>query len=505
MISFGALLLALFAAPQAGDQGSCAALAARPPADVRITSAALVPAGQPYGGPGRGGGPAPSLDRPFCRVQGIIETEIAFELWLPQPAAWNGKFLGAGVGGAAGMFNMTDVPRAVTRGYAAATTDTGHKAADANWMLGDPMRLANYEHRANHLLAVKSKQIVQSFYGWAPLYSYFMGCSGGGRQGLKEMQLYPGDYDGIITGANGPNTPEMTTRRMWEILLRDSKPGLMSPADWRLISDAGVKACDGLDGIVDGVAEDPRLCRFSVASLACKGAKTPSCLSPEQVAFARQFYEPMRDATGRKIDDGLLPGILVDSGRSQLAPATFGQAVRRQANWNGEGFDIGKDLAAIDKAMPELRADKTDVSAFSRRGGKVIMYTGWMDPAVAAKMVTAYYDGLIKAAGGETSAAQFSRLYMMPGVFHCGGGPGPDQIGGRIENGAVVDPQYDMLTALEQWVEQGRAPGVLVAAKREAGKTVRTRPLCPYPAQARYTGKGSTDEAQNFVCVRPRG
>lgn len=496
---FGAAAPAATQAP--ADAAACAALPSRAPADVRVTRATAISANETIAG---GRGPAQPIGVAFCRVEGVIEAEIGFELWLPLGRAWNGKFLGAGVGGAAGMLNTADMRRGVARGYAAASTDTGHKASDATWMLGDPIRLANYEHRANHLLAVKAKEMIRAFYGAPPHYSYFTGCSGGGRQGLKEMQLYPGDYDGIISGANGPDTPAMTTRRMWELILRDSKPGLMTPADWKLIADKGIEACDGLDGVKDGVAEDPRVCRFDVRSLQCRGAKTATCLSAEQVSFARQFYEPMRDSAGRALDQGLLPGVLVDSGRSQLAPATFGQAIRRQANWQGEGFDVGRDLAAIDRVMPNLRADKTDLSAFRMRGGKVIMYSGWMDPAVAGRMMTDYYDKLVAAAGGEAASAQFARLYMMPGVFHCGGGPGPDQVGGRLEGGRVVDPQYDFLTALEQWVEQGRAPGAFVASKVVDGKTVRTRPICPYPAIAMYVGKGSTDEAQNFVCTRPR-
>ncbi|MCR5879818.1 tannase/feruloyl esterase family alpha/beta hydrolase [Phenylobacterium sp. J367] len=433
----------------------------------------------------------------------MIETEIGFELWLPARGAWNGKFLGAGVGGDAGTFNFQDLPRGVNRGYAAASTDTGHKNTDVNWMLGDPQRLTNYELRANHLLAVKAKALVQTYYGQRPRWSYFIGCSGGGRQGLKEMQRFPTDYDGIISGAGGPKTPEMTARRMWEILQRDSRPGLMSPADWRLVSTAGVQACDGLDGVVDGVAEDPRRCRFDVADLTCKGEKTDACLTPEQVSFAKGFYAPLRDEDGRRIDEGLLPGVLVDSGRSQLALGTFGRAIRKRSDWNGEGFHLRDDLAAIDRVMPELRADDPDVSAFARRGGKAILYTGWMDGAVAARMVTGYYDDLVAEAGGEAKAATFSRLYMLPGVFHCAGGPGPDQIGGSGGDAPIPDPRHDLLSALEAWVEKGQAPREIVASKLEAGRVVRTRPLCPYPLLARYKGTGSTDEAANFACVRP--
>jgi feruloyl esterase len=489
-----------------GSAAACAALAASAPSDVHISRAAVEPAGAGWAGeagPARRAPPT-AVKAPFCRVQGGIEQEIGFELWLPLGEAWNGKFLGAGVGGDAGAFNLQDLPRGVNRGYAAATTDTGHKASDATWMLGRPDRVKNYELRANHLLALNAKALVAAFYAAPIRHAYFVGCSGGGRQGLKEIQRFPADYDGVISGANGPQTPEMTVRRMWELLLRDRNPGLMSAADWKLVSDAGIAACDALDGVKDGVAEDPRSCRFEVGQLQCAGAKTAQCLTPDQVAFARRFYGPLQDEAGRAIDAGLLPGVLVDSGRSQLAPRTFGQAIRGRTDWAGEGFSVRDDLASIDRVMPELRADQADLSAFRRRGGKVIFYTGWMDPAVAARMVTGYYDRVTAAAGGETEAAQFSRLYMLPGVFHCGGGPGPDQMGGAGRDAPIPDPQHDMLSALEAWVERDQAPQSLIVSKVEDGRVIRTRRLCPYPQVARYNGTGSPDEAASFRCVRAR-
>lgn len=490
---------------QAPSDAACSDLPAHAPADLRITSARVSPAGVGWAGEAGAGPrrPPTAVNAPFCRVQGVIEKEIGFELWLPLKGAWNGKFLGAGVGGDAGAFNFQDLPRGVNRGYAAATTDTGHKASDVNWMLGDPSRLANYEFRANHLLAVKAKQIVTTFYGAPARHAYFIGCSGGGRQGLKEMQRFPADYDGVISGANGPKTPEMTTRRMWEMLLKDARPGLMSPADWKLVSDAGVRACDQLDGVKDGVAEDPRRCTFDPGQLQCHGEKTAQCLTGEQVALARQIYAPLKDQDGRALDEGLLPGVLVDSARSQLALGTFGRAIRKRSDWTGEGFNVRDDLAAIDRVMPELRADQADLSAFRKRGGKVLFYAGWMDPAVAPRMVTSYYEDVVKAAGGPRAAAGFSRLYMLPGVFHCGGGPGPDLVGGSGGDAPLVDPRHDLLSALEAWVEQGRPPGPMIASKVEQGRIVRTRPVCAYPLQARYVGKGATDDATNFRCVRP--
>ncbi len=440
-----------------------------------------------------------AVTRAFCRVQGRIESRIAFELWLPSKQDWNGKFLGAGVGGAAGSFNFNDLPRGINRGYAAATTDTGHKLDEPTWML-DATARDNYTHRANHLLAVMAKDIVNRFYGQPPRHAYFVGCSGGGRQGLKELQDYPEDYDGILSGANGPRTPEMTVRRMWEILQRDAHPGLMKPADWQLIADAGTKACDQLDGVRDGVVGDPRSCNFTVKSLACRKGQTSACLSREQVEFASRFYAPLRKASGESIDSGILPGVLIDSGRSQLAPATFGQAVRGLREWDGKDFEVGRDLAGIDRVMPQLRADATDLSRFASDGRKVIFYTGWLDGAVSARMIMEYQDAMTARMGGAAKAAQFSRLYLIPGMYHCAGGPGADQIGGAGADAPQVDPQHDLLSTLEAWVEQGRPPAALVASKLEGQKVSRTSLICPYPQQARYR-RGDPMDAASFACV----
>jgi feruloyl esterase len=487
------------AATDAGQ--ACAALGKAKYADVTITAADPVAPGQLYAGQPATGPfqQRVSPEQAFCRVQGVMEKEIGFELWLPLPEAWNGKFLAGGVGGDAGAFNMQDLPRGLARGYAAATTDTGHKAADRNWMLGDPMRLPNFEFRAHHLLAVKSKEIITDFYGAAIKHAYFVGCSGGGRQGLKEMQRFPEDYDGILVGAAGPKTPEMTTRRMWELLLRDKNPGRMSADDWKLVQQNAISSCDARDGVTDGIAEYPPSCSLNIDALACKAGSSTQCLGPEQIAFARQFYEPMRDEDGRAIDSGLLPGVLVDSGRSRLAPATFGQAVRKQENWEGEGFSVRNDLAAIRKVMPDLAASDTDLRRFAAGGGKFIQYSGWMDPAVSANMIVEYQADVRKVVG-EKKTDEFSRLYMLPGVYHCSGGPGADQIGGAGRDAPIVDGKHDLLTALELWVEKGKAPGPMIASRLGGGNVTRTHLICPYPQMAKFNG-GNADDAASYSCA----
>jgi len=485
---------------------SCAALLKANYADVTITAADEVAAGKLWADEPAG----PAFQRrispkhAFCRIQGVIEREIGFELWLPTAQEWNGKFLAGGVGGDAGTYNYADLPRGIDRGYAAATTDTGHKAADGNWMLGDAMRLPNFEYRAHHQLAVKSKQIIADYYSGKLQHAYFVGCSGGGRQGLKEMQKFPEDYDGILVGAAGPKTPEMTTRRMWELLLRDNNPGVMSPQDWTLVQQNAIQSCDAIDGVKDGIAENPRQCSLNIDALACKSDKTAQCLTTRQIAFARRFYEPMLDENGKAIDSGLLPGVLVDSGRSRLAPATFGQALRKTAEWDGKDFSVKNDLPAIRRVMPDLAADQMDISAFVKRGGKFIQYSGWMDPAVPANMVVEYHDAVAEAAGGRGKAAEFARLYMIPGMYHCAGGPGADRFGGAGGDGTSLDAQHDLLTALEQWIEHGKAPGSIIAAKMAQDKVVRTHLVCPYPQSAHFLG-GDPDVASSYECRNSDG
>ncbi|MES2257645.1 MAG: tannase/feruloyl esterase family alpha/beta hydrolase [Pseudomonadota bacterium] len=498
------------AAPQANAQ-QCEALLQLALPDVRIDAATAIAVGGWQADAARAstspdalpGGVA--VNTPFCRIEGTLEKEIGFELWLPNAGRWNGKLLGAGVGGDAGAFNLRDLPRGVARGYAAATTDTGHKVGDRLWMLGDPVRLANYTHRANHLLALAAKAIVASYYRKPARHAYFIGCSGGGRQALKEMQMYPDDYDGIVAGAPGPRTDLMTARRMWEIVQHRNAPGLMSDADWQLVAEHGARRCDRQDGVADGVAENPQACRLDAASLLCKPGQASACLNQTQLDLVQRIYAPLRDEQGRQLDDGLLPGVRIKPlPESRLAPATFGQAVHRDPDWNSAGFSLARDLPGIAGVMPELAADRADLAAFRARGGKAIVYQGWLDPAVPAQMVSAYGARVQQAMGGADAAGQFFRLFMAPGVFHCGGGPGPDQFGGAGADAPVPDAAHDMLSALEAWVEQGRAPEVIIASKVEQGKVVRTRPLCPYPQAAHYRGSGSTDNAASFYCAAQR-
>jgi feruloyl esterase len=473
--------------------------------EVRITAATAITENSGFMPP-VANARAPARD--FCRVEGVIEKEIGFELWLPDPARWNGKLLTGGVGGQAGNFNYRELVRGVRRGYASASTDTGHKASDRHWLLGDPARAQNYAHRANHLLAVKGKAIIEAYYGRAPSHAYFVGCSGGGRQALTQAQRYPGDYDGIIAGAPGPKTPEMSARRLWEMQQHSQHAARMDASRWRLIARAGVAACDRHDGLEDGMADDPRSCPFDIASLRCSAERREACLDGPQIELARRIYAPLHDENGKRIDDGLLPGVPVrpellpepfTPGAPYLAVALFGDGVHRDPNWDPRHFRIARDLPAIDRVM-DLHADNPDLSAFEASGGKLIVYQGWADPLVAAQPTVEYFETVERRMGGRDRTSRFARLYMGPGMDHCIGGTGPDRFGGAGDDAPVVDARHDLLSALEEWVERGAAPSHVVASQLVDGKVVRTRPLCPFPQRARHLGIGSVEEAASFVC-----
>lgn len=500
-----ALLLPGGAAPASPPGADLCGVQVALPADVRVTGASRIAAGAEVAGT-RGYRPT----RPFCRIEGVIETEIGFELWLPERDDWNRRFLGAGVGGQAGSIAVRDLARGIERGYAAASTDTGHKAADADWLLGPPERAANYAERGNHLLVVKAKAITAAYYGAAPRKAIFVGCSGGGRQAMTQMQRFPEDYDGILAGAPGVNTPEMSARRLWEMIQHDRYKGVLGAAGWQRIADAAVALCDPQDGLKDGLIEDPRQCGFKPRDLACKpGASGPNCLSPKQVEVAELIYAPLHDEKGKRIDPGILPGTPISPvpvpepftpGPKYLATVLFGQGIHRDANWDARNFVIARDLPAIDKVM-NLHADDPRIDPFVKRGGKLILYHGWADPLVAAVPTIDYYEALEKRFGTERTRS-FARLFLMPGMDHCRGGGVPDRFGGAgglDGEGVSRETGDDLLTALEQWLDGGPAPAQVRTAQFEGGKLVRTRPACAFPARVRYVG-GPIGQAESYRC-----
>lgn len=470
----------------------------------------------------------------FCRV--VVEatpsddSQINIEVWLPlndgNKADWNGRFQGQGNGGFAGSIDYQGLARAIDASTATAGTDTGHFAdgIDARWALNHPEKVADYGWRGIHQMTVQAKAVVDAYYGSAAKHSYFTSCSDGGREALMEAQRFPADYDGILAGAPAYAWTSLLTSAalgMQTLLTDDASyiPAAKVPA----IAHAIVVQCDKVDGVKDGLIADPRACHFDPAILACKSAENAHCLTAPQIKSLNTML------TDRKVGDTMLPGFLptgaeedpngwpswvTGSARGKsagvgFATGYFANMVYSDPKWDFHTFEPVAGLAtAREKTGENLNATNTDLSAFHARGGKLIMYHGWADAAISPLYSIHYYEGVEEKLGKDT-AAEFTRLYMLPGVKHCFGGPGPDSIGQfglpGIKNSTAGN---NVILALEDWVEQGKAPEAIVATKYakprkendEPHAVVMTRPACPYPQQAQYKGTGSTKEAASFVC-----
>lgn len=492
-------LLSLLAAATSPQVDRCAGLVGKT-GDVaveRATAISPAPHWQPVGG---GGYAATPVGVSLCRVEGTIEGNIGFELWLPD--SWNGRLLGAGVGGDAGVYNYRDMALRIEQGFATVTTDSGHKVTQARWM-SDPKARADYEHRATHLTAQAAKALVRRFYGQSPSRSYYLGCSGGGRQALKEMQNYPGDYDGVVAGAPGPYMPLQSVRMLWFALEQQKHPaGMLTDDDWSRYETAVHATCDGLDGVRDGIIENPAKCRFDTRALLCKPGQSGQCLTPSKHAMLNMIIAPMRDEFGRPMDGGLFPGVRTRPGPpSPLLRAMWADGVYNNPDWDALTFRRTGDLARANLIMPELRADKTAIQSFIAQGHKAILYQGWQDPSTNAGPTIRYYSALAREHGGMDVLQDSVRLFMVPGMYHCRGGPGADGFGGSGHAPASTDPGRDILWSLIDWVEKGRAPEGIVATKEPtAPQAGFTRLLCPFPASAQFSGNGPQSSAGSFTC-----
>jgi feruloyl esterase len=511
------LLLPLAAAP--APSATCESLSKLALPATTIARAQAVPAG-PLTMP-----PGPPADVPaFCRVSGSIkpsaDSDIQFEVWLPA-AGWNGKFKGTGNGGFAGDMNLRSLARAIANGYAAAATDTGHHAegTDAGWALGHPEKVVDYGYRAIHEMTVAGKAIAAAFYGRPVQRAYFHSCSNGGRQALMEAQRFPGDYDGIIAGAPANDFTHLLAQAVWNRQATEADPAAYIPASKvPAIEAATLAQCDAKDGVADGVVDDPSACALSTASLLCRGAASDTCLTAPQLAALDKLYAGPRTPAGQ-VHPGLVAGGATgpgswplwitgpEAGKSLIG--TFGtqffrNMVFEDPAWDYRSFQLERDSKAADAKLARLlNATDPDLTAFRQRRGKLIVWHGWSDPAISPLNAIAYYES-VKAKMGASEADAFVRLFMLPGVQHCDGGPGPTGFNGT--SALTSDPEHDVNLAIERWVEAGVAPAQIIAAKYKTGSDpasglVRTRPLCPYPQVARYKGSGSTDDAASFLCT----
>jgi feruloyl esterase len=483
-----------------------AAVQAKAPVGTTITKVAIVEA---------------SGARPrHCLVDGHAASPgntVNFRVALPD--AWNGKFLFLGVGGLGG--NIANLDPGLARGYATASTDTGHQASEPAWASNRAKEI-DYGHRGTHVTTVAAKAVTSGFYGSAPKYAYFQGCSNGGRQALMEVQRYPEDFDGVIGGDPATGTPMQVGRGIvYQKMLASPASYLTTEAIERL-SRASVAACDKADGLEDGLVSDPRACQFDPKTLACTEGSAPgSCLTAGQLEVVKLIYSGTTLKNGEVYSYGFPPGHEGGetgwrqwvSGAEAPVPSadgSLGYAGKTlpsgyslmdfnfkflsldpdDPTYNWRKFDADRDIPRMKTMTEILTPANPDLRPFMKEGGKLILYHGWSDPGISAYGTLAYHNAVVKAVGGEVIADRFLRTYFVPGMHHCSGGPGPNQ--------------FDMLTALEQWVEAGLTPERLVASRVVDGKTVRTRPLCPHPQVARYRGTGSIDDAASFVCDMSR-
>jgi feruloyl esterase len=495
----GAILLSAQRQPAAPTAAACAALSSLELSNATITLAKLIPAGQfaPPAGRSDAYASLPSFCRVAMTLKPSVDSDIRSEVWLPL-LGWNGKFQEVGNGAWGGSIQYAALAEGLKRGYATASTDTGHTGTDASFAVGHPEKLLDFAFRAIHETALKSKDVIARFYGKPADLSYFIGCSGGGRQAFSEAQRFPRDFDGIIAGAPGYNRTIQSFQLVAIAQATHKDPASWIPREkYPVLHRAALYACDALDGVGDGLISDPMRCKFDPAIVQCTGADKPNCLTPAQVQAAKAIYAGIHDPkTGQQLFPGQEPGSELLWGGTSGSPRPlamsddlFKYVVFKDPNWDFMTLDINKHLEMAQKIDGgTLSPVSANIKPFVERGGKLLIYHGWADQNISPRSSVNYYGQLV-ATLGQAQVDESVRLYMVPGMGHCGGGEGPNE--------------FDMLAELGQWRERKVAPAAVIASKTVNGKVVRTRPLCPYPQVPRYMGVGSIDDVRNFVCQMP--
>lgn len=452
--------------------------------------------------------PAP---RDFCLVEAevkVVEGSLVnVQVWLP--VAWNGKMYAGGGGGFnGGLFGAASVMyEASERGYATVVTDVGHKVSMTAEFGRDPEKFADYGHRGNHTTAVFTKQLIEKFYGVLPERSYFVGGSNGGREALMEAMRYPEDYDGIVAGMPANNFTRLVgISFLWNYEASKQAPDLVNKLE--LVQKGVMAKCDAIDGVVDNVIENPLRCDFDPAELVCKSNASSQCLTVDEIAALQKIYSgpTLKDGTqvfpGQVVGGEGIPGnweawiLGEDSAQAGMGEEFLRWMVYNNEDWERSQFDVDKDLpVALKNAAPIVDAIDPDLTRYISKGGKLIIHHGWSDAAATPLNTINYYANIKRVMGPAADVG--IRLFMVPGMLHGPGGDAPTY--------------YDMLAALEQWVEKGEAPERVIAKKYEfgeplrrgdsRGRVLRTRPLCAWPKVAEYVGSGSTDSAENFICA----
>jgi feruloyl esterase len=480
----------------------CEQLSALKLANTSITLAQSIAAGAfqpPQGGAGAPGAAAYSHLPAFCRVTGTIrptpDSNIRFEVWMPS-SVWNGKFVGVGNGVWAGSITYFSMVEPLSLGYAAAATDDGHQGnpLDASFAAGHPQKLIDFGYRAPHEMTVAAKAIIAAFYSKKADRSLFVSCSTGGRQGLMEAYRYPKDYDGISSMAPANPMVALMVSSLWTgyATLRDSESRI-PPQKFGLIHKAAVAACDAADGVKDGIIATPDRCGFDPAALQCKGEDAPDCLTAAQIAALRAIYQgPRNPRTGVQIFPGFEPGSEAMFPIQTVGPEPFGASttfmsslVFTDPKWDFRSFDYDKDVTRAQQVgSAQLDVPPNGLASFFAGGRKLLLYHGWADGLIPPMSTVNFYTELTQRLGSDR-ASKGTRLFMIPGMGHCAGGDGPFV--------------FDAISTLDQWVETGHAPARIIVSNPPSAPA-RTRPLCPWPQEAVYSGTGSSDDGKNFSC-----
>lgn len=451
----------------------------------------------------------------FCRVSVLLQpvdgSSIRTEVWLPAAADWNGRYLAAGNGGYAGSLVMPIIGmhRAMAGGYASAGTDSGHQgvAEEANWAHGNRVAVEDWAHRANHVTTEAAKQLIRVFYGRPAERSYFSGCSNGGREALMQAIRYPNDYDGIISGAPAAAWSETMSGFLANVRAVNQPDAQLSPENLQLITRTALERCDHLDGVRDGVIEHPPSCPFDPAELRCTSGNSGACLSDAQIAAVHEVQRGPRTRDGQRLITGFevsgagpgwqewITGPTATQGR--FGEGYFRWIVYDNPDWSRAQFDLDRDYAHANSTTGRLiDADNPDLRAFFRRGGKLLMYAGWIDPAISTQSTIDQYDAIRTRAGD--AHADDVRLFVAAGMSHCSGGTGPNV--------------FDAVGALDRWVATDEAPQQMIATKYNndlfgllglPATVERTRPICAWPRRVTYNGVGPVEDAASFTCEAP--
>jgi len=483
--------------PSAGIAAAtdCAAMAHQdfsqiPDAATEIVSAELVPADDKL--------------EAYCKINGIIQPQIQFEMRLPS-AGWNGRYLQLGCGGFCGEIYIDRGCGALGEHFAVAADNMGHVGGAIKPPIwgSDPQLRVDFGGRATHVMSVVGKALAARYYGSAPRHSYFQGCSTGGREGLMEAQRYPDDFDGIIAGDAAFPGRLGAIANNWDAqhLLRDDGSEVFTKDKLKVLNDAILKKCDALDGVKDGILMDPRRCHFDVSSIACPaGTDHPDCLTAEQVGAAEALYQGPVNSHGERLMPGATPlgSELSWSGRGRRALAEgylryLAFPTNPPADYNYRKFDFDRDPQRTEEMAalydPVAPHEAPDLRAFEAHGGRLIVYHGWADAGVSPFAFLDYYSQVSARQGGMAKVRDWFRVFMIPGMFHCRGGNAPNT--------------FDTLGPIVRWVEDGEAPKALLATQTEDGQFIRSRPVFPYPDYATYKGSGDVNLANNWVEAKP--